>query len=650
MTTQNGSYSLALGGIGGDSHSVGLFILRNALRSSGFKVHFMGIQNTLEDFFQVAPFVNAVLISTLDGHAKHYLENFPHLMKRFKPEGVRWYLGGNLDLHARVDETCQYFTELGFHQVFPKFRTVSGLDELIMKDLIQSGSSQKRPAMSEVKGLTQSLSNVGAGKLNESSFLRQRKDVLNQWSTGKAASSLKENAEFLSKSPSFSEVLFHANLKHGLLLQPRSGVALSHIQSHYFNKFQNAGIQVASYQVDSLTRNNRYREAQAEIMNSERQGTSSLNGFPVVNHGVQILRQIQTQLKIPLQIRHSTRDPRLLAEISYAGGASSYEGGCICYNLPYYKDYSLTESLERWAYVDRLTGLYYEKYGIRLNREFFGTLIATLIPPSLAIVVNLVEMLLAAEQGVVDMSLGYAEQGNRSQDIAAIRCLLPLARKYLGTFGYSKITLSTVFHQYMAAFPADLELARELIFQSGVTAFLSGATRAMTKTMVEASRVPSLQDNLDAILLIQSAKEFSRGVQVNEFQIQEEMQMIIKEVDELMESLLELGKGSLQQGLILGFQRGILDIPFSPSLYNASKVITLRDHHGAVRYFDFGQLPFSAEVKAWHQEKLSERRVKGYFQAVHQLLEEDIRFIAEGKHSSWPLGLAVQRSLISQAA
>lgn len=53
-----------------------------------------------------------------------------------------------------------------------------------------------------------------------------------------------------------------------------------------------------------------------------------------------------------MQVRHSTSDPRLLAEISYAGGATSFEGGAVCYNMPYYKDYPLDESLNCWRYVD----------------------------------------------------------------------------------------------------------------------------------------------------------------------------------------------------------------------------------------------------------------------------------------------------------
>ena len=114
-------------------------------------------------------------------------------------------------------------------------------------------------------------------------------------------------------------------------------------QIELFLSFKQFGAHVLSYQVDSLTRNNNYIGAQEEILHSRVYSSSSLNGFPVVNYGPKKLREVISIVKAPLQTRHSTKDPRLLAEISYAGGVTAYEGGAICYNVPYYKNYSLDE-------------------------------------------------------------------------------------------------------------------------------------------------------------------------------------------------------------------------------------------------------------------------------------------------------------------
>ena len=62
-----------------------------------------------------------------------------------------------------------------------------------------------------------------------------------------------------------------------------------------------------------------------------------LNGFPAVNHGVSGCRESRGSVNVPVQVRHGTPDARLLTEIAYAGGFTSYEGGGISYNLPYCK-------------------------------------------------------------------------------------------------------------------------------------------------------------------------------------------------------------------------------------------------------------------------------------------------------------------------
>src|SRR6185503_16266538 len=260
--------------------------------------------------------------------------------------------------------------------------------------------------------------------LENETFESSRREVLEQWKTGSGARGLASNAQFLLRQPSFPRIQAHTRMGQGqMLVQPRSGVAMIGEQIKLFKNFKRAGARVLSYQVDSLTRNNNYTGAEEAIRESRVLGMSTLNGFPVVNHGVTGLRRIAQQIHVPLQTRHSTRDPRLLAEISYAGGVTSFEGGAICYNMPYYKDYPLAEPIRNWQYVDYLTGLYHNHFGIVLDREFFGTLTATLIPPCIAIVTNILETLLAVRQGVKCVSLGYAEQGHRPQDIAAIRMM-----------------------------------------------------------------------------------------------------------------------------------------------------------------------------------------------------------------------------------
>jgi methylaspartate mutase epsilon subunit len=638
--SNNKGHTILLGGIGGDSHSVGLTILHQALTTHGYRVRYLGTQNRLEEFFRLAAFCNVVMISSMDGHTRYYLHNFPELLRQFQIQGTRWYLGGNLHIGDAVGYEV-LFREMGFDRVFVNFVDVSTVLQLLARDLDGTKPAADWSNLWE-QSQTRTLPRSDALSdelVEEEWFESNRRQVLETWETGIAARDLRENAAFLVRQPSFPARQQQVAAGGPPLIQPRSGVALVSEQIRLFRAFKSAGAEVLSYQVDSLTRNNNYAGAEEAINESRATSINNLNGFPVINHGVSGLRRIISEVKVPLQTRHSTRDPRLLAEISYAGGVTAFEGGAICYNIPYYKDYPLRQSLKTWQYVDRLTGLYYERYGIVLDREFFGTLTATLIPPSLAIAVNLIEAILAVQQGVKCVSLGYAEQGNRAQDIAAIRMLREMGGETLQRMGHRNIQVNTVFQQYMAAFPANTARAEELIYNSAITATLSRATRMIVKTPVEAIKIPTLGDNVHSMGLVMRGMSDAENVCVDEIRIQEECSIIRREVDAIMEAVIMSGGGCIAEGVANAFSRGVLDIPFSPSIHNRHEVMTARDVDGAVRYLSCGQLPFDRELREFHASKMAERRrAEGLLENQNYLLvERDVLSIPREQYESWPL-------------
>ena len=635
-------HTILLGGLGGDSHSVGLTILRQALQASGYRVLYLGTQNELEDFFQLAPMANAILISNMDGHSRYYLRRFPELRRRHNGHGPRWYLGGNLHIGDAAGYERDYL-EMGFDRVFVKFVDIFTVLQTLAADLHNVIPADDYPTLWEQFQSSQVYlpAPVDDDKL-DATFLEQcRTEILECWKTGAEAKSLEDNALFLARQPSLPKL--QAQVEAGMrpiLIHPRSGVASLNKQIDLFRAFKSVGVPVLSYQVDSLTRNNNYAGADEALREGHVAGVSTLNGFPVVNHGVPGLRKVIADVKVPLQTRHSTRDPRLLSEISYAGGVTSFEGGAICYNIPYYKDYPLDQSIRRWQYVDRLTGLYHERFGIVLDREFFGTLTATLIPPSLAIVVDVLEAILAVRQGVKYVSLGYAEQGNRVQDIAAMRILRQTAETLIGNLGHKDVQVSTVFHQYMAAFPETRRRAEELIYNSAVTATLSGATRVMVKTAVEAIRIPTLEDNIEGLSLVMRGVANPDRERVDERLIEEECDIIQREVTALLESIIVCGGGSIAEGIVKGFRQGYLDIPFSPSIHNRGEVMTARDINGAVRFLALGNLQFDRELREFHREKMNERRRAEGLRSEQQnylLVEQDVLQIARGQYERWPL-------------
>lgn len=643
MHEVNHQYSILLGGIGGDSHSVGLAILKQALITQGYRVFFLGTQNKLDDFLDLAFLVDVVMISNMDGHAKSYLQEFPEKLGLNRPKDVKWYLGGNLTIGEAFGFE-KLFLDMGFNRVFVKFTDVVTVLEYLERDLLGVAPKPDMSAMWEESRLSLehlSTSNLSDEIVDPDVFVKVRKDVLSHWGTGAQAANIETNAEFLGKQPSFSA--FQAQVEEGqrsILIQPRCGVALVEDQIKLFKVFKSIGVPLVSYQVDSFTRNNNYPGAEEALRESHTLGESYLNGFPLINHGVMALRRTISEVGLPIQTRHSTRDPRLLAEISYAGGVTAFEGGPICYNIPYYRNYPLSESIPLWQYVDRLTGLYFDKFGIVLDREFFGVLTGTLVPPSVAIATCVIEAVLAAAQGVKCVSLGYAEQGNRNQDIAAIRTMRSFAERVMNNLGYNDIQINVIFNQYMAAFPQNPQKAEELIYNSSITAALSGATRVLTKTPVEAYKIPTMSDNLHGLNLTMRGVADAEHEEINESEVAAECAIIETEIQSIFDSVLHCGGGSLVKGVVKAFAKGYLDVPFSPSIYNRGEVSTARDMSGAVRFLSFGQLQIDRETKQFHEEKMSERRIsEGLFNKKkdYLLVEKDVLRIARGQYDHWPL-------------
>ncbi|NLM33572.1 MAG: methylaspartate mutase subunit E, partial [Acholeplasmataceae bacterium] len=329
-------------------------------------------------------------------------------------------------------------------------------------------------------------------------FLKVREEVLASWKTGSHPElNLDRAIEYLKSVPeskNFAKVLEKSKNQGRTLVQPRAGVAEINKHIELLQYLEAAGADFLPSTIDSYTRQNRYPEAERGIEESIKEGRSMLNGFPAVNYGVDGCRKVYEAVNVPLQARHGTPDSRLLAEIIHASGWTSNEGGAISYNLPYAKNVSLEDTIKYWQYCDRLVG-FYEENGISINREPFGPLTGTLVPPSISNAIAIIEALLAAEQGVKNITVGYGMGGNVTQDVAAIIALREQTEEYLAKFGYENMVITTVFHQWMGGFPADESQAMGLIAMSSTVAALAKANKMITKTPYESIGVPTKEAN-----------------------------------------------------------------------------------------------------------------------------------------------------------
>lgn len=471
-------------------------------------------------------------------------------------------------------------------------------------------------------------------KWTDEEFFNMRKEVLSQWPTGMEVN-LEEAVEYLKSIPehkSFPAKLRKAKEAGITLAQPRAGVALLNEHIELLTHLQNEGeADLLPSTIDSYTRQNRYDECEVGIKESLAAGRSLLNGFPGVNHGVKGCRQVLEAVNLPLQARHGTPDGRLLTEIIHAAGWTSNEGGGISYNIPYAKSVSVEKTLLDWQYCDRLVG-YYEEQGISINREPFGPLTGTLVPPSTSNTVAIIESLLAAEQGVKNITVGYGQCGNLIQDVAAVRALEEQVNEYLVQYGYNDVYITTVFHQWMGGFPQDESKAFGVIASGAATAALAGATKVIVKTPHEAIGIPTKEANASGIKATKMTLNMLQGQRLPmSKELETEIAIIKAETKCMMDKLFELGNGDLAIGTVKGFETGVVDIPFAPSKYNAGKMMPARDNNGAVRYFNFGNVPLNDELKAFNMKKLEERGNFEGREVSFQMTIDDIFAVGKGK-------------------
>lgn len=468
-------------------------------------------------------------------------------------------------------------------------------------------------------------------KIDLSDFHEKRKQVLQDWPTGSEVN-LQQGIAFQQSLPGskrFSLAMKHAEEQGKLLLQPRAGVAL--VDDHIaLLKFLEQHCDLLPTTIDAYTRQNRYQEAEKGIAKSTDSNQSFLNGFPAVNHGLDACRRVVESVDKPVEVRHGTPDARLLAEITLAAGFTSFEGGGISYNIPYTKKVPLEKSIRDWQYVDRLVGVY-EEAGVSINREPFGPLSGTLVPPFISHTVSILEGLLALEQGVRSITLGYGQLGNLIQDVAAIRSLKSLAHEYFQKQGYTDYELSTVLHQWMGGFPEKETKAYSVITWGGVAAVFSGATKVIIKTPHEAMGIPTKEANTQGLESTRQITNMLKDQSLPESEeLKTETELIKREVRTVVDAVLELGQGNVASGSVRAFQAGVIDIPFSASIYNNGKLLSVRDNCGAIRIFERGNVPMIDEVYAFHADKIAERAAVEGREPCFQMVVDDIYAISKG--------------------
>ncbi|MEA2049581.1 MAG: methylaspartate mutase [Campylobacterota bacterium] len=386
------------------------------------------------------------------------------------------------------------------------------------------------------------------------------------------------------------------------LVQPRGGFPTYDKMFALYKEFKSVDVDVLPMTIDSNTRLNDYLHASKMLKLSEEENKDLLNGYPLINHGYKKTREMTTHFDTPISLRHGTPDARLLVDMAIASGAFEIEGGPITYILPYSKNFPQDKAFLYWKHVERVTAEY-SKLNEPINRESFGPLTATLVPPVITIVIQIAEMLLSLEEGVKSFSVSFAQTGSLNQDLVTSKVLRKSAAKYAEQIGCGDAKINLVYHQWMGAFPRDKYKSDSLIDMGAMSAGLVGADKIITKTRAEAFGIPTAQDNAQAVSNVKYILNTLRGIP--NFVDQEEEENLTRQVDEVFEAIFNDKADTLWRKIFNSIKNGIIDVPFSPHIINNNELITVRDKQSNIRIYKKGKLPISEKSFRFEQSKLN---------------------------------------------
>ena len=454
---------------------------------------------------------------------------------------------------------------------------------------------------------------ISEKRIDESEFIEMRKANLLRWPTGSDVDFERalERQKSLPDHKRLDLVMRKAVAQGRCLVQPRGGFGTFKDQKELMQIIDKEGLaDIVPTTTDSYTRNEQFALAQKGVDESEKLGRSLLNGYPIVNYGVAKASELIDAIDKPAIMLTGTTMPKLTGEIGFAAGYTGYLGSGIAYTTSYIKELSIEDGIKNYQYLDRLSAMYLD-HGVELHRRQPGFLTGTNIPPSIAIIIAILDLLLAAAQGVKNYGLEMGETLHLIQDAAAVKACKDLCQEYLAIKGYQDVFTPITLLHWMGAWPQDEAQAASLVSYGGTLAAISGASSVTTKTLHEAFGIPTPKINADGLRMTRMAIYLARNIKLDSMpEFQNEVDMIKSEVRPIVNKVLEMGDGDVALGAVRAFEAGILDIPWSPNKWVKSKVMPARDIDGCLRIFDPGSMPFPKEVLEFHEEKLRLRAEK----------------------------------------
>lgn len=373
-----------------------------------------------------------------------------------------------------------------------------------------------------------------------------------------------------------------------LVVQPRMGFSSPERMRTGLVAVKNAAaITVGTITLDSYTRVGEHTVAARALADGV-----DLNGYPLVTHSPSTTREILGGvhgIDFPVQVRHGSSDPRQIVAALVDAGLDATEGGPVSYCLPYSRT-PLRESVTNWARAcEPLINL--RDRGAEPHMETFGgCMMGQLCPPSLLIALSLLEGMFFRQQGLTSISLSYAQQTSVEQDTEAIGALHELAGQLL-----PGVDWHVVLYAYMGAYPKTAPGALALLGQAATLATRTGCARLIVKTVAEAHRIPTIEENVAALEHAATVAALTDrtgpgdGRQVADTGIHAETRMLIDAVLDLDDDV--------GNALCLAFERGYLDVPYCLHPDNAGRARGFVDATGRLAWSSIGAMPIGGVAR-----------------------------------------------------
>ena len=466
-------------------------------------------------------------------------------------------------------------------------------------------------------------------KWDEEAFLQVAQREMGLWPTGKEID-LEEAIEYQKTIPDERNAVkaYMKGYEEGrTLIVACTGMA---IPEHQIEFLQYVGREADAFIfiLDSFSRHARFKESDDGLKKSLATGKSLLNGFPLVPHGVRTSRAVIGSVNRPIWVPVTGSHSEFSSLMAVAAGATQL-GVNIFDDITQDARIPLEQVILCGQFHARLVG-YLEERGVSIGIRDLTIGTGVVCPPSIMIAASIINCLMCVAQGAKYVGTLWPVNDCLLQDLVALKVSPKLHESYLKQFGYheaSKATLSLGPGTTMttAAFPNDRSQAFAKGMYETMIAGYARATHYHIKTAEEPFGIPTKETTAEAVRAVRYICNTLRNQRFpetsKEFEL--EARMIEMETRAIVDKVLEVGDGDVVVGIVKAIEQGLFDIPYAVGTV-AGKCLAIRDVNAAVRFLDCGNLPFSNEIVAFHQEKVAERK-KQEGQSDWEIIAKDLR-------------------------